>query len=60
VLRELMLALAWELAASDGHIQWDEVEGYAHLAERLGVPEARADELKTAMLERISMPPAPG
>lgn len=55
-LRELMLALAWELAAADDKIDWNEVEGYAQLAERLGVPHERAEELKTAMIARISMP----
>ncbi len=55
-LRELMLALAWELAAVDDKIDWHEVEGYAKLAERLGVSDDRAEELKTAMMARISVP----
>ncbi len=45
-LRELLLHLAWELASADGTIARAEAALYVGLAKRLGVSEARAEELK--------------
>jgi tellurite resistance protein len=58
VLRELMLALAWELVLSDGKIDEAEKRGYEELAKKLGVRPGRADELRGALVERISALPS--
>ena len=58
-LRELMLALSWELAGTDGSVDKAEAAFSEGLAKRLGVDEARADELRGAVSERLSAPPAP-
>jgi len=58
VLRELMLALAWEMAEADGNVANQEKAFYAGLAKRLGVDEERADELRASVTERVSMPPS--
>lgn len=52
VLRELMLALAWELAMADGRIDGAEIALYTSLADRFGNPE-RAIEIRGAMDEEI-------
>ena len=49
VLRELLLALCWELAAADGRVAQTERDFYTGLAKRLGVPAARATELQQAI-----------
>jgi hypothetical protein len=49
VLRELLLALAWELASADGQIDLRERDFHVGLAKRLGVPEARAREIRDAI-----------
>ena len=41
-LRELMLALCWELAGADGDVDRSELAYFAGLAKRLGVAESRA------------------
>ena len=57
VLRELMLALSWELAGTDGHVDRAEAAFHEGLAKRLGVTEDRADELRASMTARMSLPP---
>lgn len=59
VLRELMLALSWELAGTDGHVDRAEAAFHEGLAKRLGIDELRADELRASMTARLSAPPAP-
>jgi hypothetical protein len=49
VLRELLLALAWELAAADGEIDVRERDFHVGLALRLGIDEARAREIREAI-----------
>ena len=50
-LRELMLALAWQLAMADGRVDAEERGAYGALAEALGVDEARAGEIR----ERVGL-----
>lgn len=57
VLRELMLALAWELASSDGKIDRLEEAFHVGLAKRLGVDSKRATDLRDAMNQRVSLAP---
>lgn len=57
VLRELMLALAWELATADGTVDRLEEAFHVGLARRLGVESGRATELRDAVLQRISLAP---
>ena len=60
VLRELMLAMCWELAGADGDIANAEDAFYRGMAKRLGVGDERAEELKDSMTERLSAaPPEP-
>lgn len=60
VLRELMLALCWELAGTDGDVARAEDAFYRGLAKRLSVSAERAEELKSAMTARLSAtPPEP-
>jgi hypothetical protein len=49
VLRELLLALAWELAAADGRIDLRERDFHVGLALRLGIDDARAREIREAI-----------
>jgi uncharacterized tellurite resistance protein B-like protein len=49
VLRELLLALTWELARADGRIHEQEVQRYDELAQRLGIATDRAAALKQAV-----------
>ena len=53
VLRELMLALAWELALSDGRIDDAETAFYRELASQLSVPKKRAKEIADAVAQRV-------
>lgn len=54
VLRELMLALAWELALADGRVDDAEAKFFSELASRLDVSEARAQEIQDALSEKIA------
>ena len=53
VLRELMVALMWELAHADGCLDVREEAVLAEACDRLGVPAARAAELKGAIVARV-------
>ncbi len=53
VLRELMLALSWEIAAIDGNVARAERDFYTGLSKRLGVPAVRASEIQRSVSERI-------
>jgi uncharacterized tellurite resistance protein B-like protein len=53
VLRELLLALCWELASADGRVAKSERDFYTGLARRLGVEDVRASEIQRAIGERI-------
>ena len=53
VLRELMLALAWELAMADGRVDEAETQLYRRLAGQLGVSAERASEIADAVTETI-------
>lgn len=57
VLRELMLALAWDLATSDGSVDRLEEAFHVGLAKRLGIDSARATELRDAVTQRVSLAP---
>jgi uncharacterized membrane protein YebE (DUF533 family) len=53
-LRELMLALAWEMASADGNIARSESAFYTGLAKRLDVSAARAAEIQRSIAERLA------
>ncbi|MFK7990460.1 MAG: TerB family tellurite resistance protein [Sandaracinaceae bacterium] len=53
VLRELIMALAWELALSDGVVDAEEEALFLRLATQLEVPLRRAQELREAMEQRV-------
>ncbi len=53
VLRELLLALAWELAASDGRIMRAELDFYDGLASKLGIESDRAIAIRAAINDRV-------
>lgn len=53
VLRELLLALCWELASSDGRVDKLERDFYTGLAKRLGIADVRAAEIQRAIGERV-------
>jgi uncharacterized membrane protein YebE (DUF533 family) len=53
VLRELLLALSWEIAAIDGHVARAERDFYTGLSKRLGIAAARASEIQRAIGERL-------
>ncbi|AKF11672.1 TerB family tellurite resistance protein [Sandaracinus amylolyticus] len=53
VLRELLLALCWELACADGRVAKSERDFYSGLAKRLAVSAVRASEIQRAIGERI-------
>lgn len=53
VLRELILALAWELALADGRVADAETSFHRELAALLKVPADRAEEIRTAVGERL-------
>lgn len=52
-LRELMLALSWELACADGRIDPMEVELHDGLAKRLGVGAERASEIRGSIEAQV-------
>lgn len=53
VVRELMLALAWEMASADGTIARSESALFTGLAKRLDVSPARSAEIQRAIAERV-------
>ena len=53
VLREMLLALAWELALADQRVAAEEITAYDDLARRLGVSGLRANELRAALSAEI-------
>ncbi len=53
ILRELILALSWELALADERVDPAESTLYGQLAEALEVPAERAAELRAAIDERV-------
>lgn len=55
VLRELLLALSWELALADGRIDASEREFYTELAERLSIEPARAAEIRSAVSDQVAV-----
>lgn len=57
VLRELLLALSWELAMADDRVDRFERDFYTGLAHRLGVEAERAMEIRDTIGERLSAPP---
>ena len=57
VLRELMLALCWEMASADGEVASQEEAFHTGLAKRLGVSDERAGELRADLTRRVSLPP---
>ena len=57
VLRELMLALAWELAHADGKLAGREEAFLTGLAKRLEIAPERARELHAAITDRIGQLP---
>jgi len=54
VLRELMLALAWELAQADGRISRAENDFYRGLALKLEVSDERAEAIRESVARRLS------
>ncbi len=52
-LRELLLALAWELANADGNIHALEQDFHVGLARRLGIEDGRAAEIRAAMAAEV-------
>ena len=52
-LRELLLALSWELALADGRVDRFERDFYVGLAKRLDVPSERALSIRGSMDEQI-------
>ena len=53
VLRELMMALAWELALSDGHVDESESHLFGELANRFKVSRERAAELRALLSQQV-------
>jgi tellurite resistance protein len=53
VLQEMLLALAWELALADGHVDPSERSFHEELAAWMGVPEARAAELRGTLSAKL-------
>jgi uncharacterized membrane protein YebE (DUF533 family) len=53
VLRELLLALAWELAMADGRIDQAEQDFYVELGARLDIDPERAREIRDALSQEI-------
>ncbi|MDQ3033538.1 MAG: TerB family tellurite resistance protein [Myxococcota bacterium] len=53
VLRELLLALCWELASADGRVDDSERDFYTGLAKRLDIGAVRAAEIQRAISERV-------
>lgn len=48
-LRELILALAWEVALADGRLEDEERRAHAALAEAFGITEERSREIREAV-----------
>ena len=60
VLRELMIALMWELALSDGDLAKQEIDLLIGFAKRFEIDPNRAQSLRDAVHARLSeRPPAP-
>lgn len=57
VLKELLLALSWELAHADGNVAASEEAFLTGLAKRLGISPERSRELHAAVTQRISQMP---
>ncbi|MDH5491126.1 MAG: TerB family tellurite resistance protein [Myxococcales bacterium] len=53
VLRELLLALGWEIAAIDGRIDPRELRLHERLADRLGIDADRAEALRVAVFGSV-------
>lgn len=53
VLRELLLALAWELASADDRIHESEREAYSDLARLLEISAERADQIRRAVSDTL-------
>ncbi len=53
VLREMLLALCWELAMADERIAPEEMTAYDEIARRLGVPGDRATELRESLSAEV-------
>jgi len=53
MLRELLLAMSWELASIDGTVARAERDFYTGLSKRLGVGAARAAEIQRSIAERV-------
>jgi uncharacterized tellurite resistance protein B-like protein len=53
VLRELLLALSWELATSDGSVAKSERDFYTGLSKRLGISAERAAEIQRAIADHV-------
>lgn len=53
VLRELLMALAWELASADGRIDRSEKDFFIGLGKRLSISPTRASEIQRAIAERV-------
>jgi uncharacterized membrane protein YebE (DUF533 family) len=54
VLKELLLALAWELAMADGRVTRAESDFYRGLATRLGIDGDRAEAIRSAVAARVA------
>ena len=53
ILRELLLAMCWELAAADGRIASEEQQSYQRLAEHFQVPPMRAAAICDAVAAKV-------
>jgi hypothetical protein len=53
ILRELLLALSWELAAADGRIDTRERDFHAELARRLDISPERAQAIRVSITDRL-------
>lgn len=53
VLRELMLALAWELAQADGRVSRAENDFYRGLARKLEITDERAEAIRDAVSHQL-------
>jgi len=57
VLKEMLIALSWEMAEVDGTIDRAEESFITGLAKRLSVTPERTNELRQAVVQRLSIPP---
>ncbi len=53
ILREMLLALCWELAMADDRIAPEEVTAYDDFARKLDVPGMRASEMREALTAEV-------